>query len=403
MDEYGVVKTVDRLTTEKAKASASKDIRKTPRATITTTVDRNVGTTASKPGSVGERQAHEMTPGGQYNFTHVTVEANGDPDSARKAVNAFEEVTDVVSLRTRIQANKRPAATGSGGKYGEIVQDMDEYGVVKEVDRTTTEKPHEFMTLTECTLDGTIKTTVNRFQTSKKPETNLVVGRSVRNEKTPGGYWNQTSVELENKERGKLKEECTQTFFEHVHEDLDGKGTSRPQAVEHAFTKGEIVVKENVLTSKGSWNIRKVSRKSTKRERTCSWEDVVVTGTTETKYKCFLLVFRNWDEPPDPSKYNYEHKALDFRMNEFGQYDGTLSCRTFESYAQKNAASPGTGGMTYSGQLTVVKGGQGHKIPFTIYRNASGVISTGFLANAKDYPEFNLHSTDTGSSGIKYG
>jgi hypothetical protein len=60
--------------------------------------------------------------------------------------------------------------------------------------------------------------------------------------------------------------------------------------------------------------------------------------------------------------------------------------------------------MTYSGTKTVhTKTGHTAKVPFTIYKNDRGSLSSGFLDGAQDYPEWGLISRDNGKFGIKYG
>ena len=79
-----------------------------------------------------------MTPGGLYNLTVVTATPSPSPDSARCAKTVFEEVHDSVSMRDSIDPDAHGEA--GGGRHSEVVQDMDEYGVVKRVDRVTTEQ-----------------------------------------------------------------------------------------------------------------------------------------------------------------------------------------------------------------------------------------------------------------------
>ena len=217
------------------------DIRRTTRATVTTVTTRNTGQTAEEPGRPGERQSHEMTPGGRYNLTVTTAEPSSEPDSARCSATVFEHVHDTVTMEDALDGSAE--ASAGGGQTQEIVQDMDEYGVVKKVVRTTTERQAAgAVTETEARLRGTITTTVNRNMEEKADEANLPVGTSVRNEQTPGGRWTQTIREMTGKVAGKIREMCRKTVFRHVH--ATTTNVVEDPGFDHEESAGDGVVRE---------------------------------------------------------------------------------------------------------------------------------------------------------------
>ena len=186
-DEYGFTKIVERTTTEKKVKDAQLSYRRTTRGLITTRVDRNATTPATDPGSrhPGESKSHEKTPSGRYNLTTVTVTASSVPDSRRCAKTVFEHTDDEVTMAKSL-SNEH--AEAGDGKYSTVDEQMDEYGLVRKVKRTTTETEQEAGHTFRRTTRGLIETTVTRntSKTAVDPG-ETAVGCTQSDEKTPGG------------------------------------------------------------------------------------------------------------------------------------------------------------------------------------------------------------------------
>ena len=395
--------------TDEHEQESGKDYRRTTRALITTTTTRNTPQQAAEPSAPGERQSHEMTPGGLYNLTVVTATPSPSPDSARCAKTVFEEVHDSVSMRDSIDPDAHGEA--GGGRHSEVVQDMDEYGVVKRVDRVTTEQSQPgSVTEVRKTIDGAIKTTTNRNMSARAPDPSEV-GGSVRNELTPGGSWNQTVTEAFPSPAGLIAEQCERTGLVHTHMELSTDlvkalvGDVAACPGRESGTQTPIYARESRMTDVGSWRNTLTVRTPIPRIYTFDWTDTTKTLRRIVTYENHLIVFRNYVAVPEEVK-RWESVSLSVSINEFNLLDGTAHCRKWIDEAEAGSGSSADGGMAYSGMKTVEdRDGNLWDVTFDIYRNDSRSLSSGFLANgskAHDYPALGLHSEDNGKFGIKY-
>ena len=151
----------------------------------------------------------------------------------------------------------------------------------------------------------------------------------------------------------------------------------------------------------GSFRVTKTQRTAQADTKRVTWTDMRKSTTGYSKYSNLLIIFRNLQDVPAESGWDTCSPGV--HINEFGLLDGTLHYQKLVEEVH-NQAQAGEGGMIYSGRITVVKAdGTSESVPFTTYRNARGCVSSGFLNGAKDYPHLRLHSSDTGTSGIKYG
>lgn len=111
------------------------------------------------------------------------------------------------------------------------------------VNETTVEEAvPEAVTETEMNLRGAVKTTVNRNMAAKKDETNLDVGETVKNEKTPGGRWTQTIRKVIAAAAGKIRRVCRRTVFRHT--DMETTNVKRDPGTTHVVTAGDGVMRE---------------------------------------------------------------------------------------------------------------------------------------------------------------
>ena len=150
----------------------------------------------------------------------------------------------------------------------------------------------------------------------------------------------------------------------------------------------------------GSKRIVKTRRTAKAQLRSYTWIDQRKSATGYTVYQNKLVVFRNMEEMPVEG--GWETSSPSMGINEYGLLDGTIHYQKLLREEHVNA-QPGEGGMVYSGTIRVKdKKGNVETVRFTTYRNARGCISSGFLNGAVDYPHLHLHSSDSGTSGIKY-
>ena len=119
------------------------EYRRTRRGLITTTVDRNVTTTAQDPGDskVGCSQSHSYNPGGTTDFTKVELQASAKEDSAYWSQDLYSTVNDEVEMSEGQVDKTDPGTVSKGtGYYHTKTSELDDYGFAKTVTRTTTEK-----------------------------------------------------------------------------------------------------------------------------------------------------------------------------------------------------------------------------------------------------------------------
>ncbi len=150
----------------------------------------------------------------------------------------------------------------------------------------------------------------------------------------------------------------------------------------------------------GTKRIVKTRRTAKAQQKSYTWIDQRKSATGYTVYMNKLVVFRNMQEMPVEG--GWETSSPSMGINEYGLLDGTIHYQKLLR-EEKVDAQPGDGGMIYSGTIRVKdKKGNVETVRFTTYRNARGCISSGFLNGAVDYPHLHLHSSDSGTSGIKY-
>ena len=260
-DEYGFTKIVERTTTEKPVTEAQLSYRRTTRGLVTTRVDRNVTTAATDPGTghPGESKSHEKTPSGRYNLTTVTVAASSDPDSRRCAKTVFEHTDDVVSMATSLSSEHAEAGNGS---YGTVDEQMDEYGFVRKVKRTTTETEQVAGHTFRRTTRGLIKTTVTRnTATTAADPGETAVGCTQSDEMTPGGRYNLTVTELTASSK-KDAAHHARTKFEDV-DDAVVMSTGEVDDTAPTRADGTTVIKDSTLDDYGF--VKTVTRTTTEK------------------------------------------------------------------------------------------------------------------------------------------
>ena len=135
------------------------------------------------------------------------------------------------------------------------------------------------VTETEARLRGTVETTVNRNMPSKASESGLDIGESVRNEKTPGGLWNQTIRKVKAAAAGMVRFVCEKTVFRHTHTKVtnvkDNPGES------HVEQAGGGVIREREVqrTEEGTYDVTEKETKDIAAPEAVTETSVLLDGT----------------------------------------------------------------------------------------------------------------------------
>ena len=175
-------KTVNELTVKKA----SVEVRRTPKMTFTTTVDRNVAAPGVAPKSVGSVKS-DTTPGGRYNVTTTEVAISGGKDYAACAstVVSHEHQTQVAAVGDKPDESDVDAA-GNGVHYSKTSR-VDDYGIVSTVTTKSTEIPYQDFAVSYTRLPKCIvaQTTYKNGRTTATAPSRP--GLSSRHSVNPGG------------------------------------------------------------------------------------------------------------------------------------------------------------------------------------------------------------------------
>ena len=111
------------------------------------------------------------------------------------------------------------------------------------------------VTETDVQLGGTVETTINRNMPSKASESGLEIGETVRNEKTPGGLWNQTIRKVKAAAAGMVRFVCGKTVFRHTHTKVTNVKDNPGESHVEQAGGGVIREKEVQRTDKGTYDV----------------------------------------------------------------------------------------------------------------------------------------------------
>ena len=352
-----------------------------------------------------QQQGAEVSPGaGQVKARRV-----------RRTERGAWEVTD------ETRTGKAAEAEAQGGTQGRRLTvksmrnqsaiNLPEPGMNEEVDVTV--QPNEFGLVdgtvrkttymeesnnAQCGTDGT-KVDVEVYRNSKKVSS------------APGGA--NTVVEVSMSPNGHGSIDWTKRTTTYAEKSATAKSGNMLADEERTTTintldvanfspqKGVVYDASSQPNGMGGKNITVVKRTAKPMLKSFRWQDQHKSSTGYSVYSNLLIVFRNQEAVPD-DRGEWDSCSPSFGINEFGLLDGTLHYKHLDEEVRVSG-DPGDGGMTYSGTITVHRAGHEAIVPFVTYRNARGVLSSGFLCDAHDYPELRLKSTDSGTSGIKYG
>lgn len=361
-----------------------------------TTVNRGQPAAASAAGlKIGERVRNEKTEGGliDQTITQASVEAVGRTGEACEQNALVHTHSRTEGMGT--QPQEAEVQTAHGAIKARRVR-MTERGAWEVTDETRTGKPAEAEA--QGGTQGrslTVKSLRNQEQIQPHaPAVNEEVEVTVQR--------NEFGL-VDGTERRTRHAEQTETATSGTML-ADEERTSKintQDAADFVPQKGVVYDASAQPNGMGAKNMTVVKRTAKPAIFRYAWEDQQKSATGYTRYSNLLIVFRNHESLP--AEGGWDTCSPSVGINEFGLLDGTLHYKNLLDDVHVSA-SPGDGGMTYSGTITVVKkDGTAATVPFTTYRNARGCVSSGFLNGAKDYPHLGLKSSDTGTSGIKYG
>ncbi len=314
----GLYDTTEQTRTEQAVSDAVKVVTVSRRGTRTTTVSRNQKTAASTTGlSVGTEVRVEKTPGRLFNNTVTTWNKTAAKVGVDCEVDAFRHVDEETETVSSFPFGH--VSGGSGGKSSKRSASIDDEGAIVQTTKTTQERAvKSAVTQTEVTLRGRRVTTVNRSM-STAAEAPTAIGTSVRNEKTAGGWYDQTLVTVDRKAVGVTRTECVKTGLEH--RDSTTSNVVNKPSTEAGAVNGRIVEKTVAVTEFGTYDVTDTTRTPT------AYSDALNFGTVSETVESVAL--RNaMAVPVSPGGVNVETRANATR-NDFGLFDGTVSTTKF--------------------------------------------------------------------------
>lgn len=130
------------------------------------------------------------------------------------------------------------------------------------------------------TLRGTVRTTVDRNQSSPAPTSGLGIGDEVRSEKTPGGLYDVTRTSRTSESAGRIAESCRKTAFGHSHETLDNVAKKPSQTEAAEVGDGKTYSKSVRQTDEGTWDVTEKSDTEKSVSGASETVSVSLTGTT---------------------------------------------------------------------------------------------------------------------------
>jgi len=334
-----------------------------------------------------------LTERGAWEVTDETRTAK--PAQVKVTVGTDGKQTTVTTFRN---APSLPVAPGGPNTETDATANPNEFGLVDGTVRTTT--------YTEKGATGRGGTVGTKVTT----ETHRDAPTAPQDE--PGGVNKVVDVSVTQNDHGSYDYTKRTTEYEEKSEtarsgtmlaDEERTSTINTQdAADFVPQKGVVYDASAQPNGMGAKNMTVVKRTAKPQKQPFRWQDKYKTSTGYSVYDNLLIVFRNQETVP-VEEDEWDSCSPGFGINEFGLLDGTLHYKSLVEEVRV-PGDPGDGGMTYSGEITVVmENGTEETVPFTTYRNARGVVSSGFLDGAKDYPYLRLKSSDTGTSGIKYG
>lgn len=163
-------------------------------------------------------------------------------------------------------------------------------------------------------LHAVTRSTTDRNQPTAITDTagTLKVGETVRSQKTPGGLYDNTHVQVDEEEVGVIGEDCAKTIFEHDHK-VHSNVAEKPAPEAAAAGGGHVYGKTARQTEYGTWNVTESDSLEQPVENAVVDRRMTLHGLTES------VTNRNQSAPlPAPSKIG--HSVVN-RKTPGGLYD----------------------------------------------------------------------------------
>ena len=365
--------------TEIAKSveKASVTVERSLRAKTTVTEDRNMPSPLSDDNlPPGTTVRNEKTEGGQWNRKKTQTVPTPPEGAVREscAKTLFEHVhqkTEATKARPSLD-HVGEVQIGDGETVEEEIRQLEDTSFEKVTVSKKELKVEEAVVEVRKTLRGVRKTTVHRSMPQPAKTSDLNIGDTVRNEKTPGGKINQTVETVEKTPVGRVAESVQESALKEVTQTTEN--VSEKPDVAAIREKGKVLRKEARCTEEGTWDVTEVQ------DTAKAVEDTVESGSelvTEERRE-----YQNKDniKIPEP-KENFEVSAQ-IRTNEYGLKDGTVVTRTHKH------------------KSVTVNGGSGkRKVEITVEKNATETPDASCGVNEEMDVDVTLN--DSGSMNVR--
>lgn len=196
LTDSGAYEVTDTSSVELNYPDAIVEVRKTAKGQVTRRVSRNAKAKASAKGPV---TVNEVTDGGLYNTTTVSVDAQDGSDRSLVERDKFSETREQTSIKVGSSASSSLNANkgGTGGVVYRVMQDLDDNGFITTTTRVTEELPVAEATVDVRRTNRSVETvTVSRGSPSPAAAP-TEAGHASSSEVTPGGLYvtRVTSIE----------------------------------------------------------------------------------------------------------------------------------------------------------------------------------------------------------------
>ena len=210
----GAITRRERDTTELHVPESRRAVRVTPRGTTVRTTESNV---PGRPGDAtkpGTETDWELTPGGRYNVTRTSTEANPGEYGNTCEKDAFLHTDG--SVRAKESPPDGHVDGGRGGEYAERSARLGDDGLWEVVDtRHVEERNVDDGVDVVVTARGRRRTTKTRQSASRPAEPGVdEAGKALRTSRTRGGLYNVEETETEARESENAKTREKDVFLE---------------------------------------------------------------------------------------------------------------------------------------------------------------------------------------------
>lgn len=196
LTDSGAYEVTDTSSVELNYPDAVVEVRKTAKGQVTRRVSRNARAKAPANGPV---TVNEVTDGGLYNTTTVSVDAQDGSDRSLVERDKFSETREQTSIKvgsstsSSLNANKG----GTGGVVYRVMQDLDDNGFLTTTTRVTEERPVAEAAVDVRRTNRSVETVTVSRGVSSPAAAPTKAGYASSSEVTPGGLYvtRVTSIE----------------------------------------------------------------------------------------------------------------------------------------------------------------------------------------------------------------